>query len=871
VTGRALLAREVIQTSAMDCGPAALKSLLEGFGIPISYGRLREACRTEVDGTSIDTLEDLAVELGLEAEQVMLPVDHVVLPSSRSLPSIAVVRLPNGFTHFVVLWRRHGNLVQVMDPARGRRWITLGDLASELYRHTMPVPAGQFRDYAGSSEFLEGLRARLDELRVSSSVRDAQIERASADPEWHSLAALDAATRMAHSLVGAKAIARGREASELVESFATKGARDPSVIPREYWSAFEGEGDDVLLRGAVMVRVLSARRLDLDHSELPRELVAALREKPRHPLASLAGALREDGWFSPASLLFALALGAIGVVVEALLFRGALEAPDLLRIPNQAIAVGVCIAVFVLALLLLQVPAAALTARIGRRLEARVRMALLRKMPLLADAYFRSRPTSDMAQRAHAIHAVRTLPSIGATLVQSVVVLAASTAGMMWLDPAHAPWIALAAVLSIAVPAAFVPFAGELDLRVQTHFGALSRFYLDALLGLVPVRAHRAERTVEREHEALLVEWERASSSSARATVALEVAVVGTGIASVVWLVHAYLGSGRPIASVLLLAYWALRVPALGLVISQQAQRYARVRNALARVLEPLGALEEESVEPTGDRSGAAAIRFEEVVVRSGGNTILDGVSLTIEPGSKVAIVGASGSGKSTLVGLLLGWHRASAGTIRVDDVALDARALADLRRSTAWVDPAVRLWNRSLLENLRYGNASEAALGRVVDEAMLGELVGMLPEGLATPLGEGGALVSGGEGDRVRLGRALLRSDVRLAIFDEPFGGLDSGARERLLRAALDRFGGATFLCVTHDLLELHSMDRVIVLDHGRIVEDGAPADLAADPASHFAKMRASAESMRSRLSSASGFRRVRIDRGTLSEDDER
>ena len=85
---RRFLVPEVVQTSAMDCGPAALKCLLEGFGIAVSYGRLREACQTDVDGTSIDMLEEVAVQLGLEAEQVMLPVDHVLLPEAQALPAV---------------------------------------------------------------------------------------------------------------------------------------------------------------------------------------------------------------------------------------------------------------------------------------------------------------------------------------------------------------------------------------------------------------------------------------------------------------------------------------------------------------------------------------------------------------------------------------------------------------------------------------------------------------------------------------------------------------------------------------------------------------------------------------------------------------
>src|SRR5258708_21440631 len=97
---RRLLVPEVVQTSAMDCGPATLKCLLEGFGIPASYGRLREACQTDVEGTSIDALEDTAVALGLEAEQVMVPVDHLLIDEARTFPAIVVVRHANDFLHF---------------------------------------------------------------------------------------------------------------------------------------------------------------------------------------------------------------------------------------------------------------------------------------------------------------------------------------------------------------------------------------------------------------------------------------------------------------------------------------------------------------------------------------------------------------------------------------------------------------------------------------------------------------------------------------------------------------------------------------------------------------------------------------------------
>ena len=85
---RHFLIPEVVQTSAMDCGPASLKALLAGFEIPVNYGHLREACMTDVDGTSIDTLEEIAVALGLDAIQTMLPVDHLLLSETQALPAL---------------------------------------------------------------------------------------------------------------------------------------------------------------------------------------------------------------------------------------------------------------------------------------------------------------------------------------------------------------------------------------------------------------------------------------------------------------------------------------------------------------------------------------------------------------------------------------------------------------------------------------------------------------------------------------------------------------------------------------------------------------------------------------------------------------
>ena len=233
-----------------------------------------------------------------------------------------------------------------------------------------------------------------------------------------------------------------------------------------------------------------------------------------------------------------------------------------------------------------------------------------------------------------------------------------------------------------------------------------------------------------------------------------------------------------------------------------------------------------------------------------------------------MAVVGPSGAGKSSLLGLLLGWHRPAAGILLVDAKPLRGDRLEWLRKQTAWVDPAVQLWNGTFLDNLRYGKPAGIALplAVVLDQAELRPLLDTLPEGYQTVLGEGGGLVSGGEGQRVRLGRALLQPDTRLVLLDEPFRGLDRAQRSRLLERSREVWRGATLLCVTHDLSETRAFDRVLVLEAGRIVEDGSPQELESRPGSRYRLMLESEEAART-LWADVGWRRMHLQDGRLHD----
>lgn len=890
---RRWVAPEVIQTSAMDCGPAALKCLLEGFGVPVSYGRLREACQTDVDGTSIDTMEEIGTQLGLDCEQIMVPVDHLLLSEADILPAILIVRLPSGFTHFVVVWRRHGPFVQIMDPATGRRWVTAARLLEETFVHSTPIAADSFREWAHSDEFLAALHARLRRLGCETELQEA-LGTALSDPGWRAMATLDAAIRMTQAVVSSGGIARGPEAARVVVTLARAAPGEgPAVAPRipaTYFTArpaptdaADAAGEDVLFRGAVLVRVRSKSKVeapgpDAALTALSPDLLAALTELPTRAGARILALLHEDGVVTMPLLALALACAVLGAALEAVLFRGLLDVGRSLGLVQQRLAAMGVLILFALLLLALELPVTGGVQRLGRRLEVRLRMAFLAKIPRMGDRYFQSRATSDMAERSHAVHEVRLVPELGAQLLRSAAELLVTTAGIVWIDPASAPLAVAAACAALLVPLAAQPAIAERDLRARSHLGALGRFYLDALLGLAPVRTHGAQRAVRREHEMLLVEWTRAARAVLRASVTTEAVQALTAYALTVPLLIGYLARSSQPAGVLLLLYWALNLPLVGQDLAATLRQYPAQRNRTLRLLEPLGA-PEETPSATGEGfagGGAAApvgrggahgvsLRFDGVNVVAGGHGILEAVDLTIAAGEHVAIVGASGSGKSSLLGLLLGWHRAAAGSVYVDDLLLDPSRVEAVRALAAWVDPAVHLWNRSLLENLRYGAAMGSSVAPVLEAADLHEVLAKLPDGLQSSLGEGGALVSGGEGQRVRFGRALARKEARLVLLDEPFRGLDRGRRQALLGRARAWWRPSTMICVTHDISETSSFDRVLVIEAGRVVEQGTPAELAARPDSRYRLMLAEEEQLRTEAWSGDAWRRLRLDAGRL------
>ena len=208
----------------------------------------------------------------------------------------------------------------------------------------------------------------------------------------------------------------------------------------------------------------------------------------------------------------------------------------------------------------------------------------------------------------------------------------------------------------------------------------------------------------------------------------------------------------------------------------------------------------------------------------------LAGISFTVAAGEHVALVGHSGSGKSTAVNLVPRFWNVTSGSVKIDGIDIKDLTLSSLRHQISIVSQDVFLFDTSIRDNITYGlpSQTEEAIQVAVDAAALTDFVKSLPQGLGTRVGEGGNLLSGGQKQRISIARALLKN-APILILDEATSALDSESEQKI-KVALERLmKGKTCLMVAHRFSTIENADRIIVMDQGRIVEEGTPAALIA------------------------------------------
>jgi ATP-binding cassette, subfamily B, bacterial len=261
----------------------------------------------------------------------------------------------------------------------------------------------------------------------------------------------------------------------------------------------------------------------------------------------------------------------------------------------------------------------------------------------------------------------------------------------------------------------------------------------------------------------------------------------------------------------------------LAVALVDVTQHLARLSEALATLLVPHH-LRDHPEATSLVRSGTVALENIDFCYPDG-RRVFSNFSLRIEPGQRVGLVGQSGCGKSTLFVLLQRFYDVQGGRIVLGGQDLARVTQESLRAAIAVVPQDISLFHRSIMENIRYGrpDASDADVQEAIVAANCGDFIENLPEGVATVVGDRGMRLSPGQRQRIGIARAFLK-DAPILLLDEATSALDSESEEAV-RQALDRLmGGRTVIAIAHRLSSLRNFDRIVVLQAGRVCEDGPP-----------------------------------------------
>ncbi len=456
------------------------------------------------------------------------------------------------------------------------------------------------------------------------------------------------------------------------------------------------------------------------------------------------------------------------------------------------------------------------------RVQGALRVRLYAHLERIAPAGLARFRRADLAQRLAAdVDAVLDLVTrVLLPYAVAVVVGAAAVVLVATLLPTAGVVLAAALlVVAVIVPLVQAAAARRADGQLAPLRGELATLTADLVQGRPDLLAYGAEgRRLALLHD-VDARLRRAESRSSAATgVSAAVTALGAGISVLAGLVAGAVAvragelPGELLAVVVLTP---LAVFEIAGTLPGAAQHFAGARAGLRRLGEVLAA-------PAPVVGGSASVPAGPVTLRMvdvsaswiPGENVFSGLSLTLAPGSRVALVGPSGSGKSTVAALLVRFLDPVAGRVLLNGADLRELDPSDVRRAVVWLPEDAYLFDASIAANLRIGrpDATDAALGDALRQARLSDWVASLPGGLETPVGEHGAQLSGGQRRRLALARALL-TDARVLILDEPAEHLDDATARALTRDLLAAAGERAVLLITHRTEDLAGVDTVVRL----------------------------------------------------------
>ena len=365
--------------------------------------------------------------------------------------------------------------------------------------------------------------------------------------------------------------------------------------------------------------------------------------------------------------------------------------------------------------------------------------------------------------------------------------------------------------------------------------GAVGGELVDALGNIWAVKAFSARR---RERERLAAKLAGEAAAHGRSLLFLErlralhdVTLWLLAGAMLVWAIQLWQAGRITPGEVVLVSALTFRIlhgsREMALALINSTQHLNQIAETLRLIGRPRAVADRPQAVPFRPLGGSIAFQRVSFGYQHGGR-VLDDFSLQIPPGQKVGIVGPSGAGKSTLLHLLQRLEDVAGGRVLVDGQDVAAVAQDSLRAAIAVVPQEISLFHRSLLENIRYGRpeADAAEVMAAARAAHCHDFILSLPQGYATLVGERGVKLSGGQRQRIGLARAILK-DAPIVLLDEATSALDTGSEIEIRHALASLTRGRTVLAVAHRLSTVAEFDRVVVLERGRVVEDGHPGEL--------------------------------------------
>ena len=479
---------------------------------------------------------------------------------------------------------------------------------------------------------------------------------------------------------------------------------------------------------------------------------------------------------------------------------------------------------------------------IGERIVADLRRDVLAHLISLSPAFFDSSRSGELVSRLTAdTTQIKSAVGASASVVLRNIMLFVGAVTMMVITSPRLSGFVLLAIPAIVLPlVAFGRWVRRLTRRAQDRLGSAAA-YVGELVGAIRiVQAFTGEGLANARYGGEVEDAYDAARRShmARAVLtAIIIFIIFTSVVIILWVgSHDVLtGDMTPGRLGQFVLYAVFAAAGLG-QLSEVWGELSAASGAAERLFEILR-VQPDIASPASPRAMPSPARgdvaFERVsfAYPTRPDTLaIDGVSFSVKAGEKVAIVGPSGAGKSTLFHLLLRFYDPRGGTISFDGVPIEAIDPQALRARIALVPQDSVVFAASARDNIRFGrpDASDAEVGRAADLAHATEFIRLLPDGFEAQLGERGVKLSGGQRQRIAIARAILR-DAPLLLLDEATSALDAES-ETLVQTALEELmRHRTTLVIAHRLATVLSCDRILVLDQGRIVEEGTHASLVA------------------------------------------